>query len=174
MPLKEGYAVKRGSHGFFASFVRNKRYFVLADDGFFYTHARDASDQKGKRIDVYLSSFDLKAPTALEIVTGDRSYPLEFASLEERDAWHTALLAAQRARAQSVETLVSRLEGALERAAAKGNVTIARGGKQSTSMRTPAEFIERFEVLTQRLEKLVRDRRAAPPPPPPPPLEVHL
>lgn len=157
MPLKEGYAIKRGSQGFFASFVRNKRYFVLGDDGFFYTHARDASDQKGKRIDVYLSSFDLKAPTALEIVTGDRSYPLEFASLAERDAWHQALLAAQRARAQSVESLVCRLEGALERAAAKGNVSISRGGKQGVSVTTPAEFLQRFEVLTQRLEKLVAD-----------------
>ena len=155
MHLKEGFAVKRGSSGFFASFVRNKRYFVLSDDGFFYTHARDAADQKGKRIDVYLSSFHLKAPSALEIVTGDRRFPLEFASLAERDAWHQALLAAQRARAQSVEALVSRLEGALERAAAKGNVSIARGGKQSVPVKTPAEFIQRFELLTQRLEKLV-------------------
>lgn len=157
MPMKEGYAIKRGTHSFLSSFVRNKRYFVLDDDGFFYTHAQNASDKKGKRIDVYLSRVVLNSSTALDIVTGDRTYPLEFLSHEERDGWHEALLAAQRARALSVEALVSRLERALERAAANGNVALECGQRRSdlAMVRTPAEFLQSLENLTERLEKFV-------------------
>lgn len=154
---KSGFAQKRGTSGFFsATFSKHKRFFQLDETGFFY--AEDAASAGArKRIDVFLSKIVTRSTTGLEIATSEKTYPLDFSSREERDSWYEALLSAQRQRVADVEALVARLERALEKRAAKSNVAFQRGDSRLASRKpgTPAEFLERLDVLTGRLELAV-------------------
>jgi len=156
-PLKVGYALKRGTSGFFSSFARHKRWFKLDASGFVYGEDAEAADT-GKRIDVFLSRIVQKSSSALEVVTAEKTYPLEFANRDERDSWYKALLSAQQQRADAVEALIIRLERALEKRAASGNASLERGESrvslQSAKPATPVEILERLDALTRRLERV--------------------
>lgn len=89
-------------------------------------------------------------------MTAERAYSLQFATPTERDEWRSAFLAAQQRRVEQVEQLVARLEGVLEKHAARSGKR--PDGKPSSEGApkgaTPAQTLEYMTKLTARLEKL--------------------
>mmetsp|Transcript_11158 Transcript_11158/g.29034 ORF Transcript_11158/g.29034 Transcript_11158/m.29034 type:complete len:166 (+) Transcript_11158:56-553(+) len=159
VPRKEGFAVKRGTRSFISRFAKNKRYFILDAEGLLvYAPDSEQARSGGKHIDLFLSRIVDKSPATLEIVTEDRTYPVEFSGQQERDEWRDALLAAQGRRIEQIEQLLARLEGVLEKHASRGGTKLDQmlTGGAPPKLATRAQALDQMSQLAARLEKLAK------------------